>query len=477
MIVILRPDHTIVYFSPFAERLTGYSAAEVRGRDYLDAVRARGRPARRRRGVRAGHRRHAPPAGFENPVVCRDGSRRWIVWNARYLPDYEDGPAILKVGQDITFLKQAQERALQAERLAAIGQMVAGLAHESRNALQRSQACLEMLALAVARPARGARPDRPAPEGAGPPPSPLRGCPRLRGPDQARATSRATSRAVWREAWAHLEPAREGEAGRRSARRSTAWTCAARRTRSASSRSSATSSRTRWPPARPPVAIEVRCRGRELDGQPALRVAVRDNGPGLDPEQRQQDLRPVLHHQGQGDRPGHGHRQADRRGPRGPDRGRRRRRARGATSSSLLPRGTPMNRSLKIAVADDELDMRDYFQQILPLLGHQVVAVAETGRELVEQCRGHAARPGHHRHQDARHGRHRRRRADLPRRPDPGHPRLGLPRPRVHPPRRGGPHPGLPGQADQAGRPRAGDRASPCAGSSSSRRCARRPPT
>jgi response regulator NasT len=45
-----------------------------------------------------------------------------------------------------------------------------------------------------------------------------------------------------------------------------------------------------------------------------------------------------------------------------------------------------MTRSLKIAVADDELDMRDYFQQILPLMGHQVVAVAQTGRELVELC-------------------------------------------------------------------------------------------
>jgi signal transduction histidine kinase len=46
-------------------------------------------------------------------------------------------------------LKQAQDRLLQSERLAAIGQMMAGLAHESRNALQRSQACLEMLALEV----------------------------------------------------------------------------------------------------------------------------------------------------------------------------------------------------------------------------------------------------------------------------------------------------------------------------------------
>jgi two-component system, response regulator PdtaR len=46
-----------------------------------------------------------------------------------------------------------------------------------------------------------------------------------------------------------------------------------------------------------------------------------------------------------------------------------------------------MNQSLRIAVADDEPDMRDYFQVVLPRLGHSVVAVAQNGRELVEQCR------------------------------------------------------------------------------------------
>ena len=50
-----------------------------------------------------------------------------------------------------------------------------------------------------------------------------------------------------------------------------------------------------------------------------------------------------------------------------------------------------MIRALRIAVADDEPDVRDYFRRILPRLGHQVVAVAQTGRELVEQCR--ATRP------------------------------------------------------------------------------------
>ena len=45
-----------------------------------------------------------------------------------------------------------------------------------------------------------------------------------------------------------------------------------------------------------------------------------------------------------------------------------------------------MSRSLRIAVADDEPRMCDYFQKILPRLGHEVVAVAQTGRQLVQQC-------------------------------------------------------------------------------------------
>lgn len=46
-----------------------------------------------------------------------------------------------------------------------------------------------------------------------------------------------------------------------------------------------------------------------------------------------------------------------------------------------------MKLSLRIAVADDEADMRDYFKKSLARLGHQVVAVSQNGRDLVEQCR------------------------------------------------------------------------------------------
>src|SRR5205085_10893599 len=54
------------------------------------------------------------------------------------------------VARDITQRVEARERLLQAERLAAIGETVAGLAHESRNAFQRSQAALERLNLRLA---------------------------------------------------------------------------------------------------------------------------------------------------------------------------------------------------------------------------------------------------------------------------------------------------------------------------------------
>lgn len=44
-------------------------------------------------------------------------------------------------------------------------------------------------------------------------------------------------------------------------------------------------------------------------------------------------------------------------------------------------------RRLRIAAADDEPDMRDFFRMVLPRLGYDVVAVAENGADLVHQCR------------------------------------------------------------------------------------------
>jgi response regulator NasT len=50
-----------------------------------------------------------------------------------------------------------------------------------------------------------------------------------------------------------------------------------------------------------------------------------------------------------------------------------------------------MKKALRILVADDEPDMREYFQKILPRLGHLVLAAAKDGRELADLC--HDLRP------------------------------------------------------------------------------------
>lgn len=50
------------------------------------------------------------------------------------------------VQQDVTERRRAEEMLAQADRLAAIGAAMAGLSHESRNALQRMQASLDVLA-------------------------------------------------------------------------------------------------------------------------------------------------------------------------------------------------------------------------------------------------------------------------------------------------------------------------------------------
>jgi two-component system, response regulator PdtaR len=48
-----------------------------------------------------------------------------------------------------------------------------------------------------------------------------------------------------------------------------------------------------------------------------------------------------------------------------------------------------MTSALRIIVADDEPDVRDYYRKILPRLGHTVVAAAETGTDLIANCHEH----------------------------------------------------------------------------------------
>jgi len=142
------PDFTLTfvnraycrYFDRPHEELIGHSLLPLIPAEDSDLVRGR---------IRALSREQSTTT-LEHRVIRADRRIGWQQWTFRML--FDDKGRFLEyqaVGRDQTELKAAQERAMQSERLAAIGQVVTGLAHESRNALQRSQACLERLALRV----------------------------------------------------------------------------------------------------------------------------------------------------------------------------------------------------------------------------------------------------------------------------------------------------------------------------------------
>jgi two-component system, LuxR family, sensor kinase FixL len=196
----------------------------------------------------------------------------------------------LCVGQDITSLKLAQERTLQSERLAAIGQMMTGLAHESGNALARSQACLEMLALEVQ--------DRPeAFDLVGRIQKAQNHLQQLYEEVRSYAAPLRLEReqwavdTVWRQAWTNLAMRRQGrQTELREETQGVDLKCSIdpfrleQVFRNMMENSLAA--------CRDPVEITIRAKPSGLDGQPALRISVQDNGPGFSAEQKRRIFEP-----------------------------------------------------------------------------------------------------------------------------------------------------------------------------------------
>ena len=64
--------------------------------------------------------------------------------------DDDDISHVITIGEDVTQWRQAQQRLAQSEKLAAVGQLAAGVMHEINNPLATILACSEALALRVA---------------------------------------------------------------------------------------------------------------------------------------------------------------------------------------------------------------------------------------------------------------------------------------------------------------------------------------
>jgi PAS domain S-box-containing protein len=290
-VIMYAEDGQVLQVSRTWTELTGYTLADV---PTFEAwlTRAYGPGAEAVRGhMRELFRGDRSTPGVDFTIRTRGGAERHWSFSASAPGTLQDGRRfVVGMAVDVTELRRAHERAVQAERLAAIGQAITTLAHEGRNALQRAHACLSRLCLRLE--------DKPEEMD-------LAGRTRRALEDLERLFDDIRSYAspvvldvrpcdlgdVWREAWSQVLARYPGRDARlEEDPGGPALACGADRFRLGQVFANLFANALDACPD--PVRVVVACRGALLGGRPALRVTVRDNGPGFTPEQRRHAFEP-----------------------------------------------------------------------------------------------------------------------------------------------------------------------------------------
>jgi len=279
LIMILNAKCEAVYFNPFAEQATGCRADEIR-RDRDRALKVLGREREDAARRLAKTLADGNPTTYESQIEPSSAAPRWIHWTLTRITDFDDGDAILAVGHDVTEQRRSAEQALQASRLATIGEMYARLAHESRNALQRLRVCTEMLTDQFA--------DHPTAAGL------LERSQRAQD-DLRRLLDEVRSFAapialectecrlagLWREAWSLLQQARK-DRGATLLDEPCDASLAAVVDRFRMVQAFRNIFENSLAACGNPAAIHVRCREIDLEGERGIEIVIDDNGPGFD---------------------------------------------------------------------------------------------------------------------------------------------------------------------------------------------------
>lgn len=146
MIVALDRDLRIGYVNRAFEEVAGYSRDEILGREYFEIFAP---PAERdARRARARGAWEGGSRDYEVNFVSQAGSVRRVHmrWAGK-----NDGLLLYGMGLDVTRQREAERKAMVSEKLAAVGTLAAGLAHEIRNPLNAAGLQLSLLARRVAR--------------------------------------------------------------------------------------------------------------------------------------------------------------------------------------------------------------------------------------------------------------------------------------------------------------------------------------
>ena len=145
IILVLDRKGRITRFNDYLAELTEHSLDEVENHDWFDTF----IPESEREYVRRVFEQTLSEKGSRgilNSIVTKSGVKKEIRWSNNVIFDRSGNvTGILAVGLDVSDLMEAERKARRSDRLATIGQTMAGMAHESRNALQRIRNSVELL--------------------------------------------------------------------------------------------------------------------------------------------------------------------------------------------------------------------------------------------------------------------------------------------------------------------------------------------
>jgi signal transduction histidine kinase len=187
-------------------------------------------------------------------------------------------------------MREMEERARQDERLATIGQMMASVAHESRNALQRIISSSELLELSLAGDPEGLKDVDNIRRAAHDLHSVLEELRCYAAPIQIEKHACDVSR-IWRMAWKNIENQRLGrriQLVERLANCNLFCDCDSLRLEQVFRNLFENAIAACGQSGR----VEVSCQEDTRDGLEILRIVVRDNGPGLSEEQKAKVFEP-----------------------------------------------------------------------------------------------------------------------------------------------------------------------------------------
>lgn len=134
LILILEKSGTIIYQSPSIERILGYGAEDMIGKDVIEFI----HPGDLRRFVTAYSEVLRNPSGIpsvEMRVKHRDGSWRILEIKAKEITRHHTLKGLIVNCRDITDRRKIEEELHKAQKLESLGLLAGGIAHDFNNIL------------------------------------------------------------------------------------------------------------------------------------------------------------------------------------------------------------------------------------------------------------------------------------------------------------------------------------------------------